>query len=48
MLELLIKQHVFLVNNKEKVNILKARDETRTKLVTFKEYLLQEIENIKK
>jgi hypothetical protein len=48
MLDLLVKQHVFLTTNEEKINILKARRETREKLLEFKSFLeqkLKEIEN---
>ena len=48
MLEMMIQQHVFVINNKEKVDIIKARDATRAKLVNFREFLEKQIENLKK
>ena len=46
MLEEMIQQYVFITNNKEKANIIKAREETKTKLLKLKELISQEIEKI--
>lgn len=45
-LELLINQYVFITNNKEKANIVKAREDTKRALGQIKESLLQKIEEI--
>ena len=46
MLEEMIQQYVFITNNKEKANIIKAREETKLKLLKLKEFIGQEIEKI--
>jgi hypothetical protein len=45
-LELLIEQHVFIIDNSEKINLLKARKETKLKLLEIKEYIEKELEKI--
>ena len=46
MLELLIQQYVFVTNNKEKANILRAREDAKEQLLVFKTYLQKEIERL--
>ena len=46
MLEEMIQQYVFITNNKEKANIIMAREETKSKLIKLKEFISQEIEKI--
>jgi hypothetical protein len=44
MLEEMIQQYVFITNNKEKANIIKAREITKQKLIKFKEFITEEIQ----
>jgi hypothetical protein len=46
MLEQMIQQYVFITNNKEKADIIKARDVTKNRLIEFKQFITQEIEKI--
>jgi len=43
MLEEMIQQYVFITNNKEKADIIKARDVTKEKLNKFRDFLLEEV-----
>jgi hypothetical protein len=46
MLEELIQQYVFITNNKEKADIIKARDVTKEKLNKFRDFLTEEVSKI--
>jgi hypothetical protein len=46
MLEEMIQQYVFITNNKEKADIIKARDATKEKLNKFRDFLIEEISRL--